>query len=562
MEGLIGIGAIVLVAVISVFVVAIVFSRLYQRATKEQAIVRTGMGGQKIIKDGGALVIPVLQEIVPINLTTLKLPLRRNGKDGLITKDKMRVDVGVEFFVRVKPEEAAIANAAQTLGKKTQDQRALTELIEGKLVDALRSVAAKMTLGELHEQRQQFVQNVQEVVSKDIEKNGLELESVSLTNLDQTSKEALDPNNVFDAEGLRLITYTVETKRKERNDITRENEVAIERRDLEAIQQTQELRREREFVQLETDREIAERTANTRAATAAIEAARNQEAEQARINAERAVEAERIAAAELLAVREAGKQKTVQIANQDREIAVAERSRDESRARAEADEARALAIRAQEAVATAQQVEMAERKKKISLIEAEESAQREAIGITVAATAEKNAAMDRAEAVRIEATARSEAEKISAEGTLARYTAEAEGQQKVNEAMNTLSEAQIALRVKEALIKVLPQVIAESVKPMTQIDSIRIVDVSGMQPGAGGAAGGEGGGTGSMADGVVNAALRHRAQQPLIDGILSTVGLDGRSLDGLAKPIHDMFGGDKPAAAKPAAPAPAADQDA
>ena len=555
MENLISIGIMALVVVVAIVVLAIVFSRLYRRATKAQAFVRTGMGGQKVIKDGGALIIPVAHEITRINLTTLKLPLRRTGKDGLITKDKMRVDVGVEFFVRVKPDAESISMAAQTLGVKTEDPRALTELIEGKLVDALRAVAAKMTLADLHEQRQTFVQNVQEVVSKDIEKNGLELESVSLTNLDQTNRKELDENNVFDAEGLRIITATVEAKKKERNDIERTTQVQIETRDLEATQKTQQLRREREYVELDTNREIAERRATTLAQTALIESEKHREAEQARITAEREIESEQLSKDQTLAVRATEKQKAVQLAEQDRAIAVSERSRDESKARAEADNARATAIRAEEQVKTAQAEEEANRSKKIVLIKAEQIAEQEAIGVRVAAKAEREAAEDRAEAVRVEATAKSEAEKIGAEGTLARYTAEATGQQKLNEAMNTLSPAQIELRLREAVLKILPEALAAAVKPLENIDSIRIVDVSGLNGLTGGTSDGtssSGNSGGSLSDQIVSAGLRHRAAAPVLDSLMLQVGMNAGSLDGMLGPITTALAG-------PSAPAPGAE---
>lgn len=551
MEQMLGIGSVVVVAIVALLTLAIVFSRLYRRATKETAFVRTGMGGEKIIKDGGALVVPVLHDTTAVNLTTLKLALRRHGKEGLITRDRMRVDVTADFYVRVKPEDSAIAAAAQTLGEKTEDPEGLKLLIEGKLVDALRAVAAQMTLIELHEQRQDFVQNVQKVVSKDIEKNGLELESVSLTGLDQTSKDSLDPNNVFDAEGLRLITHTVETKRKERNDIERETEVAIERRDLEATQQSQQLRREREFVQLDTEREISERKASTTAQTAQYEAEGQREAERARIEAEREIEEANLARQEAIAIRAARKRQAEQLAEQEREIAVAQRSRDESKARAEADEARALAVRAEESVRTAQAEEEANRSKRITLIEAEKQAEQDAISIRVAAKVEKEAAEDRAEAVRIEAQAKAEAEKTTAEGTRARYNAEAEGQKALNEAMNLLSSEQIQLRLSEALIAKLPEIIEQAVKPMEKIDSIRIMDMGGvsnlMGAGTNGSGEGKDGGGGSLADQVVSASLRHRTAAPLLDTLMSQVGMSGGSLDGLLGPAKGLLEGNKSA---------------
>ena len=60
----------------------------------------------------------------------------------------MRVDIGAEFYLRVKPDSSSIALAAQTLGSRTQHGGALRELIEAKIVDGLRSVAATMNLEE------------------------------------------------------------------------------------------------------------------------------------------------------------------------------------------------------------------------------------------------------------------------------------------------------------------------------------------------------------------------------------------------------------------------------
>ena len=151
------------------------FSKLYVRASKEIAFVRTGSGGQKVVMNGGALVFPVLHEIIPVNMNTLRLEVRRANEQALIARDRMRVDVQAEFYVRAKPTEEAIANAAQTLGKRTMNPDLLKELVEGKFVDALRAVAAEMAMEELHEQRVEFVQKVQTAVTEDLLKNGLEL---------------------------------------------------------------------------------------------------------------------------------------------------------------------------------------------------------------------------------------------------------------------------------------------------------------------------------------------------------------------------------------------------
>src|ERR1700753_157673 len=167
----------VAIGVIAILVIGLIFARLYKRSTRDEAYVRTGLGGQKVVLDGGSLVLPIFHSTAAVNLKTLRLEVARGGAASLIPKDRMRVDIGVEFYVRVKPDMSSIALAAQTLGDRTNDAAALRELVEAKVVDALRSVAATMTLADLQENRANFVQWVQTAVARDLELNGLELES-------------------------------------------------------------------------------------------------------------------------------------------------------------------------------------------------------------------------------------------------------------------------------------------------------------------------------------------------------------------------------------------------
>ena len=188
---LVSIGTIAGVILVALIVLGLILTRLYRRASKEVSFVRTGFGGEKVIMNGGAMVLPVLHEIIPVNMNTLRLEVRRAAQQALITRDRMRVDVMAEFYVRVKPSAESIATAAQTLGMKTMSPDELKDLVEGKFVDALRAVAAEMAMEELHEKRVDFVQKVQQVVSEDLFKNGLELETVSLTGLDKPALSSL-----------------------------------------------------------------------------------------------------------------------------------------------------------------------------------------------------------------------------------------------------------------------------------------------------------------------------------------------------------------------------------
>lgn len=554
--GVIGGGGLLFVIIFFAFLI-----RLYRRASKETAFVRTGMGGEKVVMNGGALVFPVFHETMPVNMNTLVLSVVRKDTEALITLDRLRIDVKAEFYVRVRPDAEAIAMAAQTLGQRTMQPELLKDLVEGKFVDALRSVAAGMTMNELHEQRADFVQKVQQVSSNDLAMNGLELESVSLTGLDQTSIEHFNANNAFDAEGLTKLTEQIEARKKLRNDIEQDTRVQMESKNLEADKKSFEIARDQEYARLEQEREVEVRRAAQAAEIAREQAERNREAEAARIEAKKQVDAQQIEADRLVEEARIDQQRALEIARQEQQIAVQNKSREESQAKAEADDARAKAVEAEERVATARESEIAERQKKIELIEAAKQAERDAIAIKVQAEAEKDAATNRAQALKFEAQGEAEAEKLRAEAARVRFEVEAAGQRAINEAANILSMEQISLQTKMALLKVLPDVIRESAKSMEAIDSIKIVQVDGLTnggraagDGAGGGAGGSGG-SGNLASDAVAAALAYRAQAPVLDGLMKELGLDGSSLSGLAKGAAEEVEAPVPTPAeKPKAP--------
>jgi uncharacterized membrane protein YqiK len=537
-------------------IIFIMLTTLYRRASKEIAFVRTGVGGEKVVMNGGALVLPVFHETMPVNMNTLVLSVVRKDTEALITLDRLRIDVKAEFYVRVRPDAGAIAMAAQTLGMRTMQPDALKDLVEGKFVDALRSVAAGMSMNELHEQRADFVQKVQQVSSNDLAMNGLELESVSLTGLDQTSIEHFNANNAFDAEGLTKLTEQIEARKKLRNDIEQDTRVQIETKNLEADQRSFEIGRDKEYARLQQEREVEIRRAAQMSEIAREQAERQREADAARIEAKKQVDAQQIEADRLVEEARIDQQRALEIARQEQQIAVQNKSREESQARAEADEARAKAVAAEEAVTTSRETEVAERLKSIELIEAAKQAERDAIKIKVEAEAEKDAATNRAEALRREAEGEAEAEKLRADAARVRFEVEAAGQRAINEAANILSMDQISLQTKMALLKVLPEVIRESAKPMEAIDSIKIVQVDGLTNGGGkgGASSVGGGGTGNLATDAVSAALAYRAQAPVLDGLMKELGLDGSTLSGLVKGAAQEADGELVDAAVPPEP--------
>jgi uncharacterized membrane protein YqiK len=533
-------GALILAVIAVAIVVAIVFwlfHWLYLRSSKERAFVRTGMGGQKVVMNGGAFVLPIVHDVIPVNMNTLRLEVSRGRDKALITRDRMRVDIIAEFYVRVQAATEAISNAAQTLGQRTMQPDLLKELLEGKFVDALRTVAAELTMEELHEKRGEYVRRVRETVAENLLRNGLELESASLTQLDQTAMEYFNPSNAFDAEGLTRLTEQIERRKKIRNDIEQDTMIQIRNKNLETDKLALEIDRDTENAKLQQERAIEIARATQRSELARERAAHQQTAERAeiaareqvelaRIESERTLENERIAKERAIETAEIERRQMIELAEQQRAIAVAEQSKAQSEAQAAADHARSLAVSEEERVFTARETEMATRRKAIELIAAAQQAEREALLLKVAAQAEKIASEDRGLALRAQAEAEADAEKIRAIASRFRQEVDAEGVRLMNEAQNLLSLEARGSAARMRLIEKLEGIIRESVKPLERIEGIRILHVDGL---GGGGAGRNGAGPeigGGFADQVVNSALRYRAQAPLVDELLKEIGIE------------------------------------
>ncbi|GLR54881.1 SPFH domain-containing protein [Shinella yambaruensis] len=532
------VGIIAGVIVTAIVVIGIIMTSLYTRATRDKAYVRTGLGGKKVVLDGGSVILPIFHSYSWVSLSTLRLEVKRAENESLITKDRMRADITAEFYVRVKPDSENIALAAQTLGDRTNDADALKTLVEAKFVDGLRSVAATMSLRDLQEQRAEFVKSVQAAVAHDLQSNGLELESVSLTRLDQTDIKHFNPNNSFDAEGLTALTKITEERKRERNQIVRDNEVEIATKDREATLRRLTIEREQRDAELTQERDIANKTAETRAEAAKAEQLARLSEETARLDTEKGIaerdsqarqarETARIDAERGIAEREAEARRVTETARIDAAIAVAEKSEQEQAARAKADEAKAAAITAEEQVATAREVEIAERAKRIAVLDARKAAEQEATAITVKAEAERQAAENLAAATKIQAQADAEAAKIKATGVIELGQAEAQAERALNEARNALSASIIEFELARARVAIIPQALEQAMKPIEKISDIRIFSAGGLAGALAGNGSNGGDGAGHAVGDLSSQLLSFTAQKPILDEILAQAGFKG-----------------------------------
>lgn len=299
--------AIIILLTILIAVGVYLLHWLYRHSSKDQSFVRTGSGGERVVMGGGALVIPIIHDITVVNMNAIPVEIRRQGEQSLITRNKMRVDLVAEFFVRVIATKEGVSTAARTLGARTQDPMALKEIIQGRFVDAMASVAASMTMEEIHQDRVGYIRRVADQAGQTLGGNGLELENASLTSLNQSDISVFNPANAFDAEGLTQLTEQIEERRRLRNRIENEARIDIKLKDYEAEQRALEIDRDLEYARIDQTRAIEIRKA---AQAAEIEAERSQsqisitqarvraeeEAERIRIAKDQSIDAERIRA--------------------------------------------------------------------------------------------------------------------------------------------------------------------------------------------------------------------------------------------------------------------------
>lgn len=521
--------AIIILAAIVIAVLAYLLHWLYRRSTKDVSFIRTGFGGEKVVMGGGAFVLPILHDITEVNMNTLRLEATRAREKSLITKDRMRIEMSVEFYVRVSATQEAVSIAARSLGRRTMDPDQLRDLVLGRFVDGMGAAASVMTIEEIQENRREFARHVREEISESLKLEGLELESVSVTSLDQADISMFNPSNTFDSEGLTRLVEQIQSRKKKRNDIEKDTEIAIRSKNLEAEKKSLDIGRDTEYARMQNESEVSIERAQRRAEIAREEAVREREIELVKINEREQVEAARIKSAVEIETMEIKRREQIELEEEAREIALSQKSKERSEVQALTEEAVAAATQARERVHTIRDVEIANRHKSVALIEAAKDAERDATRITILAKAEEDAAANRAAAVRIEASAEEE-----------RLRVEAEGAAKINEAENLRSDASRKSAIQKELVANLPSIIRESVKPMESISDIKIMHVDGL-PGFSSSVGssvnaekGEGGqpvhGEGNLADQVVHSALRYRSQAPFVDQLLGEIGMDGGNI--------------------------------
>ncbi len=455
-----------LVAIVIGVLVILVFTRslisAYVKTPANRSFVRTGglfrrpNAPPKVVMNGGAWVFRTIHELTWVDLGTMAIEIERTENNALLTIDPQYADIKAIFYIKVNPTVEGIIDAARTIGGKQVDANAVKQLVDAKLDGALRDVAASFSLMSLHQEREKFIQEVQNRLKTDLEENGLVLESVSILTLRAARQGSFGTDDVFGAQVARANAQVIQQAQKERNDIERKTEIEIKTRDIETAKQRLDLDRDLARAAATQDREVRMMQAVEKATADKQVFEEAQKSELARVSKERAVALAEMEREQQIGIQNERKQQEIlaaeitrrqalELAEQQRQIVVTQEQLKRENAEKERLIISAQREEAAQGVKTVEATQQAQREAKIRIIEADREAQKamieqkntveigafrkqreaeaQAKALKEIAAAEAEAALKQAETLRTQAAAEREAEQLRADGMKAKESA-------------------------------------------------------------------------------------------------------------------------------------------
>ncbi|WP_369140157.1 SPFH domain-containing protein [Modestobacter versicolor] len=440
------------IAVLVVLLVLLVLSRI-KVAGPNQAFLVTGrqgrsvtgtdgavsrdMSGQKVVMGASVFVLPVVQKLHSIDLSSRRIPVAIRGAVSL---QGVKCDLEGVAIVKVGGNEGAIRAAAQRFLAQQQGIDTFTSEV---LAGALRSIVGRLTIEEIIRDRAAFASAVAEEAESSLTGQGLVLDTFQLQDIQ--------------AEG----TYLADLGRPEAARVLKEASIA-EARARQAAQQEQLLAdeaiavssRQLALKQAEIDAEIDAAKARAAAAGPLAQAAQDQEV---------------LAAQEKVAERTATLTQA-QLDTKVRRPADAERYRVEQEAEGRKNSAILTAEAQRQATIAAAQAAAEQARLSGEGERARRSALAEAEAIEGAKRGEAEKLRRQAIADAVEREGAADAAAISARGQ-----AEAAAMDARSTAFATYGEAAIL----EMLVKVLPEVVAAASAPLSSVDKMTVISADG-----------------------------------------------------------------------------------
>ena len=491
----------ILIVFLLVLFLIIFFVKRYRRCPSNRVLVVYGKVGDqraaKCIHGGGTMVWPIIQDYAYLSLEPLTIDIELTGA---LSKKNIRVNVPSTFTIGVSTTPTIMTNASERLlGLSEKDIAAQARDI---ILGQMRLVIATLTIEQINQDRETFL----DLVNKNV---GMELNKVGLDVINVNIRDITDESGYIDAIGQKAAAEAINQAKVEVADAQRGGAIgqATAKREEEVKVAEQLAQAAIGRKQAERDQRIQVAQLESEGVAGEADASRSQEiavAEQSALSVQGAKAAEsarrvRIATLEAEAVKGENESKA-QMADYD--ASLSERQADAKR-------------RGEVALAQARRdVLDAERAQELARLQKEQIVQQEIERETIQIQAD-------AEAEKRRRVARGEADAI-----LAKYEAEASGQQKVLEAKAKGYEELLAicgarpdLAPTLLMVEIMPELISEQVKAIQnlQIDKVTVWDGGG----------GEGTGTAGFLRGLIGALppVHELAQQAGIDlpAVLGTV---------------------------------------
>lgn len=408
----------------------VLFAKFYHKVEQGHVMIINTLRAEPEVTFTGGMVYPIIhkKEMMEISLKTIEID--RLGKDGLICQDNIRADIKVTFFLRVNKTAEDVLKVAQAVGcVRASNQETLENLFSAKFAEALKTVGKSMDFVELYQARDRFRDDIIRQIGDDL--SGYVLEDAAIDYIEQTSLDKLDGHNILDAQGIKKITELTAIENIRTNELKRDEEMRIKKKDVETREAILELERQQADAESRQCREVSSVRAREQAETKKIESEELAKSELARLQGEQLV--------------------MVQQENTTREKEVAENNRK-----------RAVAIE-EERVTRARQLEVVDREREVALQTIEKEKQVEVQKKAIADVVRERIVVERTvaeqeEAIKdVRAIALADREKkslvIAAEATaeekmvMTVKTAEAEERSSKHRAAQELTLADAALKV-------------------------------------------------------------------------------------------------------------------
>ncbi|MEM1127279.1 MAG: flotillin domain-containing protein [Bacteroidota bacterium] len=548
-----------------VFMLISMLNKFLVKAEPGQALVKTGFGMNKPkIYLSSSFVIPLLHRVDSIDLTVKTVRIVRRQIESLSCADGIRAEVEVDFYIKINSLEEDIRHVAATIGcAQASDIAYLRELFEAKFADALKTAGALLKFDQLYQNRIAFRDEILRALgqegNQEVVLNGYKLDDVAIQYLEQLPLEMHNEDNVLDARGRKEIAQRTSSEVEEANKRLRQKEVTIAEQNREARVRQLEINQDIAEKEASQQREVQEAQAREQAATEKTVAEQERLAEEARIQKDRQVRLAQEQKEQAVRAAEIERQRAVELADEqrrqeieqaqilrERAVRVAEQEKikqvEIARIEREAEEAEALKaklkmleetalqeaekIKAEEQAQTVRALEVANRQKQIDVIEAEKAAavEKEMKNVEADVEAYELTVVSRAKLEAAELDAQAAAKQALAIEEVGR--AKAAATQLQLEAENVINERVILANTLNDLVPRLPELIEKLMIPAEQIDSIRILNVGGLDGAMNGLPGSASNGQrGSVGGSLVNTVLSVGMVLPVLREVMK--GLQG-----------------------------------